>query len=336
MSPIDLVYCWCDDADPKWRAKRMATAEKFGMATDSVHNGACRYRGGDMLRYSLRSAERGVPWVRTIFIVLDDDQTIPDWPELKNPKIRFVRHSEIMPAEILPCFASDVIEHHLARIPGLADRFLYSNDDTLFWGSPIPESFFFARDGYPYFRYGMRRKPSANGVEQDYRCRLNAADELLKTRFGLRPGPFSMIGRLPHHNVDAYCRQDMLDCYAEFRAEIESHLAFPFRNPKLIQRAVYAGYALAKGHGHFRRATFNTNCASAWWRRLLPAWADSLQIVPGTWRLGLSAIERFKPMLVCFNDGPATSVEDFTWLRAYLSERFGVPVLPAEKEMGKV
>ena len=234
MSPIDLVYCWCDDADPKWRAKRMATAEKFGMATDSVHNGACRYRGGDMLRYSLRSAERGVPWVRTIFIVLDDDQTIPDWPELKNPKIRFVRHSEIMPAEILPCFASDVIEHHLARIPGLADRFLYSNDDTLFWGSPIPESFFFARDGYPYFRYGMRRKPSANGVEQDYRCRLNAADELLKTRFGLRPGPFSMIGRLPHHNVDAYCRQDMLDCYAEFRAEIESHLAFPFRNPKLI------------------------------------------------------------------------------------------------------
>ena len=58
MSPIDLVYCWCDDADPKWRAKRIATAEKFGVATDSIHNGACRYRGGDMLRYSLRSRSR--------------------------------------------------------------------------------------------------------------------------------------------------------------------------------------------------------------------------------------------------------------------------------------
>ena len=29
MSPIDLVYCWCDDADPKWRAKRMAALPKF-------------------------------------------------------------------------------------------------------------------------------------------------------------------------------------------------------------------------------------------------------------------------------------------------------------------
>ena len=250
--------------------------------------------------------------------MLDDDQSVPDWPELKNAKIRLVRHSEIMPAAILPCFSSDVIEHHLARIPGLADRFLYANDDTLFWGDAVPETFFFAKDGYPYFRYGMRRKPSANGVEQDYRSRLNAADQLLRTRFGLRPGPFSMIGRLPHHNVDAYCRQDVLDCYACLRDEIESQLAFPFRNPKLVQRAVYAGYALAKGRGHFRRATFNTNCGSAWWRRLLPAWADSLQIVPGRWRQGPELIARFRPKLVCFNDGPATTDEDFVWLRGYL------------------
>ena len=320
MRAIDLVYCWCDDADPKWRAKRMAAAEKFGVVTDSVHNGACRYRGGDMLRYSLRSAAKAIPWIRNIFIVLDDDQSVPDWSELRNAKVRFVRHSEIMPAAILPCFSSGVIEHHLARIPGLADRFLYANDDTLFWGDFVPETFFFAKDGYPYFRYGMRRKPSANGVEQDYRSRLNAADELLRTRFGLRPGPFSMIGRLPHHNVDAYCRPDMLACYDCLREEIESQLAFPFRNPKLIQRAVYAGYALAKGHGHFRRATFNTNCGSAWWRRLLPAWADSLQIVPGRWRQGPDLIARFQPKLVCFNDGPATTDADFVWLRAYLDQ----------------
>jgi len=329
VNEIDLVYCWCDDADPAWRAKRVATAEKFGVATDSVHNGACRYRGGDMLRFSLQSAARAIPWIRSVFIVLDDDQTVPAWPELANPKIRFVRHSEIMPASILPCFSSGVIEHHLARIPGLADRFLYANDDTLFWEETIPVDFFFARDGYPRFRYGMRRRPSANGVEQDYRHRLDAADGLLRARLGLRAGPFSMIGRLPHHNVDAYCRQDYQDAYDFFRAEIEAQLAFPFRNPKLIQRAVYAGYALARGHGHFRRATFNTNRASSWWRRLLPAWADSLQIVPGRWREGLELIARFHPKLVCFNDGPATADGDFDWLRVRLSERFGVVPLPS-------
>ena len=36
MTPIDLVYLWCDDADPKWRAKRIATAEKFGVARNTV------------------------------------------------------------------------------------------------------------------------------------------------------------------------------------------------------------------------------------------------------------------------------------------------------------
>ena len=328
MTPIDLVYLWCDDADPKWRAKRIATAEKFGVANDSVHNGACRYRGGDMLRYSLRSAAKGVPWIRCIFIVMDDDQSVPPWPELKDPKVRIVRHSEIMPRDILPCFSSGVIEHHIARIPGLAERYLYSNDDTLFWGS-VPESFFFAGDGYPYFRYGMRRRASANGVEQDYRNRLDTADALLRARFRMRPGPCSMIGRLPHHNVDAYCRDDVVACYEFFRAEIESQLAFPFRNPKLVQRSIYAGYAIAKGHGHFRRATFNTNRASAWWRRLIPSWADSLQIVPGRWREGPEMIRTFGPRLVCFNDGPDTAEDDFVWLRGYLES-----VLPPPEIQG--
>ncbi len=321
--PIDLVYAWCDDADPKWRAKREATAARFGVTFDAVHNGACRYRGGDMLRYSLRSVARFAPWVRNVFVVMDDDQSVPDWPELKENRIKVVRHSEIMPREILPCFSSGVIEHHIARIPGLADRYLYANDDTLFW-EETPSSFFFARDGYPYFRYGARRKPSENGVEQDYRNRLNAADDLLRARFGMREGPRSMIGRLPHHNVDAYCRADMLACYECFREAIEAELAFPFRNPKLIQRAVYAGYAIAVGHGHFRRATFNTNYTSAWWRRLLPRWADSLQVVPGRWREAPELFARFRPKLVCFNDGPDTTDEDFVWLRAWLEKSFPV------------
>lgn len=319
--PIDLVYAWCDDADATWRAKREATAVRFGVATDAVHNGACRYRGGDMLRYSLRSAFRFAPWIRNVFVVMDDDQSVPDWPELKDARIKVVRHSEIMPQNILPCFSSGVIEHHLARIPGLADRYLYANDDTLFWEETRP-SFFFARDGYPYFRFGAYRKPSANGVEQDYRCRLGAADALLCARFGMKAGPRSMIGRLPHHNVDAYCRADVEACYDCFRPEIEAELAFPFRNPKLIQRAVYAGYAIAVGHGHFRRATFNTNYTSAWWRRFLPRWADSLQVVPGRWREAPELFTRFRPKLVCFNDGPDTTDEDFVWLRAWLEKRF--------------
>ena len=318
---VDLVYVWCDDTDSEWRAKRERTAARFGIGADGAGNGVFRYRGGDMLRYSLKSAFLHAPWVRTVFVVVDDDQSLPDWPEMKDARVRIVRHSAIIPSHLLPCFSSDVIEHHIARIPGLADRYLYANDDTFFWESVTPD-FFFASDGFPLFRYGARRPGIAKVGERDYRSCLDVADGLLRVHLGLCPGPRSMIGRLPHHNVDAYCRDDVLSGYETFRAEIETELGFPFRNPRLVQRSIYAGYALAKGRGHFRRATFNTNCASSWWRRLLPAWADSLQFSPGKWREAPALIARFHPRLVCFNDGPETFEFDFTWLRDFLEQHF--------------
>ncbi len=321
MNQIDLVYAWCDDSDLKWRKKRMSVAARYGVASSVPSNGECRYRGGDLLRFSLRSAENCVPWIRSIFIVVDDDQVIPDWPEFKDPKIRIVRHSEIIPQSYLPTFCIDVIEHHIARIPELAERFLFANDDTFFW-NPADKSFFFARDGYPIFRYGAHRKPAKDAVEQVYRSGLDKSDVLLADRLGLRRGFRSPSGRLTHHNVDAYCRDDMLACYDLFRDAIEPRLAYPFRNPDIPHRFLYAGYAIAVGHGHFRRATFNTNREAAWWRRLLPSWADSLQVVSGRWREAPDMFRRYRPKLVCFNDGLATTDDDFVWLRDFLESRW--------------
>ena len=320
--PVDLVYAWCDDTDAKWRAKRMAEAERHGVAASTTENGACRYRGGDMLRHSLRSAAACAPWLRSIFIIVDDDQSLPDWPELKDAKVRVVYHSEMIPARFLPTFCSDTIEHHVARISDLSERFLYANDDMLFWDEVSP-SFFFASDGYPYLRFGARRKPTADLDEKPYRQWLDNADRLIVHEFGTSCSSWhSPVGRLPHHNVDAYLKSDLLACYDRFHSEIEAAFANPFRNPMTVQRVVYSDYAYAVGHGHFRRATFNTNCRSAWWRRLLPAWADSLQIVSGRWREAPELFARFHPRLVCFNDGLDTTDEDFAWLRDYLRSRW--------------
>ena len=300
---VDLVYIWCDDTDAKWRAKRMAVAERHGVAASPAENAECRYRGGDMLRSSIRSAMRNAPWIRNVFVVVDDDQTLPGWPELNGGKTRVVRHGEIIPSSFLPTFCPDVIEHHVFRIPGLAERFLFANDDTFFWDE-VPRSFFFAADGYPLFRFGAMRKPASDAVERTYRCGQDVADRLLSRRFGLRPGWRSSIGRLTHHNIDAYVKGDCLACYEEFKGDIEPCLSYPFRNERIPHRVLYSGYALAVGHGHFRRATFNTNFRSAWWRRLLPAWADSLQMTSGKWRDAPALFARFKPRLVCFRSYP--------------------------------
>ena len=161
LGPIDLVYTWCDAAGDTWRAKKEATAQAFGLTPSSRGNAACRFDGNDEIRYALRSAEKNVPWVRKIFLVIDDDITPPAWLKLDHPRLQVVRLSEIMPPETLPCFCSGTIEHHLARIPGLADRYVYSNDDCMFYCPIGPDFIGRKRCGRPVmFDYGL---PATDG-----------------------------------------------------------------------------------------------------------------------------------------------------------------------------
>ena len=89
-SEIDLVYMWVDGNDPLWIAKKQQVT---GMVSDqSEENNRGRYINNDELRYSLRSAELNVPWIRKIFIVTDNQS--PDWLVRDHPKIEVVDHTD--------------------------------------------------------------------------------------------------------------------------------------------------------------------------------------------------------------------------------------------------
>ena len=160
---IDLVYLWVDGNDPAWLAKKNAylPADK---RVDPEAAGECRFVENDELRYSLRSAERYAPWIRRIYI-LTDDQT-PAWLDTSNPRVRVVSHREIMPAEILPVFNSCAIELFLPRIPGLAEHFLYANDD-MFFSRPVDSGFFFDGEGRSVVRL---KKQSLKRHDDDIYC----------------------------------------------------------------------------------------------------------------------------------------------------------------------
>ena len=192
--PVDIVYLWCDESDRAWSAKKAETALRCGLTPGDKANASYRFASHDELRYSLRSVEESVPWIRKVFIVVDDDITPPAW--LNVAAVELVRLSEIMPAKFLPCFSSDAMEHYIARIPGLAARFLYANDDTMFNG-PVGKDFFYSReDGWPYFRFGARRRSGWNrAVNADYYATLENAERLLRARFRMREGFGSPIGR---------------------------------------------------------------------------------------------------------------------------------------------
>ena len=146
---IDLVYLWVDGNDPVWLTKKNEFLPADRQVDPQVA-GECRYVENDELRYSLRSVEKFAPWIRRVYIVTDD-QT-PAWLDTSNPRIRVVSHREIMPAEILPVFNSCTIELFLPRIPGLAEHFLYANDD-MFFSRPVDPGFFFDAAGRPVQKF---------------------------------------------------------------------------------------------------------------------------------------------------------------------------------------
>ncbi len=300
---IDLVYLWVDGSDPKWVEKRNAC---IGLPKEgSGVNCKGRYADNDELKYSLRSVELYAPWIRRIFIVTDEQ--IPRWLDTSNPKIRIVDHKEIMPAVCLPCFNSTVIEHHLHRIPGLAERFLFANDD-MFFNQPVAPGDFFAADGLPIARMNRRpfRKLTLFIREKVLRKPIRyfprvvrAAALAVERKYG------TYYKDKAHHNVDPYLKSEYAHVREVFDAEIEPMLGNHVRSSNDIQRHLYTYAALAEKRMHLRyvgqRTSFRFHIENKRHYRKLA---------------------KYNPLLFCMNDSEYATDADRKRVTAFLSRRF--------------
>lgn len=137
--PIDIVITWVDNTDAVWREQLQKYKEIHNRSNpnEQIDARTQRYRDNDEIRFCLRSIEKFAPWIRNIFIVTYSEDSYPSWLNINHSKIKIIPHSVIFKNQNhLPTFNSHAIESNLANIPGLSDRFLYSNDDTLF-GEPM-------------------------------------------------------------------------------------------------------------------------------------------------------------------------------------------------------
>ncbi len=133
--PIDIVIPWVDGSDPVWQQERARY-----QPSSNADNSAARYRDWDTLRYWFRGIERYAPWVRTIHFITYGH--LPAWLNTNNPKLHVVNHCDYIPKEYLPTFSSHTIELNMHRIEGLAEHFLYFNDDVFLNAPAKPEDFF--------------------------------------------------------------------------------------------------------------------------------------------------------------------------------------------------
>lgn len=144
--PIDAVITWVDGADPKHAAKLNAYLATLGGKRPRAAS-PMRFHHSGELDYCVASLLRFAPWIRTIYIVTDE-QVPPLMETLKGSsfedRIKVIDHREIFSGyeEHLPSFNSMSITSMLWRIPGLAEHFIFFNDDFALLHPVTPEDFF--------------------------------------------------------------------------------------------------------------------------------------------------------------------------------------------------
>ncbi|MGP3536320.1 stealth family protein [Microbacterium sp. RD1] len=178
---IDMVFSWVDGSSSEFQRQRAARMK--GYVVGDGDDSPARFRQVDELRFALRSVHMYAPWVRRIFIATDSPR--PDWLA-EHPGVTIVPSEEFFAdTASLPTHNSHAVEAQLHRIPGLAEHFLYSNDD-MFFGRPVSPELFFSGGGVSRFvESGVRIGTGAPHVGRsghDNGLRVNRA--LLQERFG--------------------------------------------------------------------------------------------------------------------------------------------------------
>ncbi|MEV4641103.1 stealth family protein [Actinoplanes sp. NPDC049548] len=308
--PIDVVYTWVDGTDPVWQQKRAGvTGESYHAESAS----AARFLSRDELRYSLRSIHANAPWVRNVYIVTDE-QT-PPWLDTSRPNLRVVSHKEIFgDAGVLPVFNSHAIESQLHHIDGMAEHFLYFNDD-MFIGRPLAPQAFFLANGLSKFFLSQGRVPIGPITAED--TPVDAAHKnnrrLLEGRFG--PTSVQVFQHVPY----ALRRSIMTEIETEFADEYAATMASRFRSTTDLSPVsnLYHYYAFLSG-----RAVPGT-VKYGYIQLAVPDLAARLA----------RALDRRDWDAFCLNDAYSTEEElesQATILRPFLESYFPVPS-PYEK-----
>lgn len=126
---VDMVFTYVDGYD----AKFIKLKNKY---IDDKNNHKkiypdIRTKGLDEIIFSVNSVIKYIPWIRTIFIVTNNQIPPIDKKLITSGKVIVIDHKTIIEKKYLPTFNSDTIESYLHNIPGLSEIFLYNNDDMM-------------------------------------------------------------------------------------------------------------------------------------------------------------------------------------------------------------
>ena len=165
--PVDVVVTWVNSTDPEWIRQKNELVDTRYDNKERWNDQMPNVEGEISL--CLRLILKNMPWVRKIHLVtcrpqvplcLSADKTLQ--AAVVRRKITVVHHDEFYNnLQHLPTFNSESIEANMAYIKGLAEHFVYFNDDMFVTNYVSINKLF--RNGIPIV-YGTRIRLFAPGT----------------------------------------------------------------------------------------------------------------------------------------------------------------------------
>lgn len=223
---MDIVITYVDGNDPVWKQDY----EKY----TNVPIMQKRFRDWGTLKYLLRGIEVNMPFIRNVYLVVSHLSQVPQWVD--QAQLKIVLHSDIIPEEYLPTFNCNPIEMHLHRIEGLAEEYLYFNDDLYPLAPCRPEDFF--RNGKGVL--GFSRHFLASGM---YKKICRNSDTHARKALGLKPS-FCFVR--PQHTCTPMFRSECEQLYSILEQDILASLT-RVRTSGNLNQYLFLDYQLYKG-----------------------------------------------------------------------------------------
>lgn len=208
---IDLVVPYVDSSDKNWQDLFVNNSPNVNKEDVDAIN---RFRGqGEFFRFFFRGVNRYMPWIRKIHLLVQSESQVPTW--INRDEVHVVLHKEFIPEKFLPTFNSTTIETFLWNIPGLSEKFIYTNDDVYCIHPMVKTQFF---DNNVCFTHAY----TSSKVNSTYGNQVLNSFRLI---YGLEhESPMYM-----HHTLRPYFKSVMKECYDKYYLQITKSLT-PFRD----------------------------------------------------------------------------------------------------------
>ncbi len=316
---IDFVITWVDMDDPKWKK---AFAECSGKI-DNSHNSfsEARFRDYGFLKYWFRAVEKFAPWVRKIHFVTCGQK--PEWLDENNPKLHLANHEDFIPKQFLPSFNSTSIEMHMHKIPGLAEHFVYFNDDFYITNTIEKERFF--KNGLPCDIAAFQYHPGISQWEKRIKNNIRLINKHFdkkevvsryhdkwynkiygkkaRLNYILKYYPKFITLRTPH-NAQPYLKSTFENVWAVAEKELLASAAHRFRTTEDLTPELFRAWQICEGNFE----PYNTYSDT----KMFP-----LLVRP---KQAIAAVENQSYKLVCLNDN--VHIRNYTQVMVNLKNAF--------------